>query len=974
MKNATHPSFFRRNVLYGYALLLALCYFLPGPPLTAQSETAPILSLNMNMHTADIKRISVDNRGRKMLSVSKDKTAKLWDIATGALLRTFRSPIGAEDEGALYAGAISPDGRWVALGGWTGKNSEDKNIYLFDVASGEMVKRLSGLPDVVFDIEYSPDGRYLAATLGSEGLLVWRCSDWTLFKTDEDYAKDAYNLAFDAWGRLATVCDDGYLRVYKADFTLEKKIRTTGGKEPFSLAFSPNGQYLALGYSDSPTIQVLDARSLELLYAPNISAASTIDDRLMIVAFSADGQYLAAGGFYSLFQDGAWWHQVRVWQDAGKGAYTDYQAADNSILDIKALPMGGFVFGGSQPDWGGFDPGVGQRTHYAKVDVFNYGAKNKSHFRLGGNGEEIGITPVSDSPLTFVVPTRHLSATASVQPTFFTERNGLKLSDWSDARNPKLNGKTLTFLDEYENCYCVDIANGGGGIVLGTDWYIRLCDALGQERWNRSVPSAAWCVKIDALNRVVAAGLGDGTICWYNYQNGQPLLSLFIHPDRKRWVLWTPSGYYDAAPGAEEFLGWHLNQGQDKAAEFYPLSKFRSTYHRPDVIDLILETLDEAEALRQANAAAGKRPQSVGRNIVQELPPTVRIHSPSDGTEVTENTVRLQYSIDSPNAEPITSLRIQIDGRPVSTERGFKPLAQRLEATVVLPNGKCQVSIIAENRFGTSVPATLNLVGKRVATPGPGFELRPKLYVLAIGVSKYSHKDINKLDYAAKDANDFVACVRKQKGLLYHDVVVKTLTEAQASKDSILNGFDWLVSQTTSRDVAMLFFAGHGVDDNSGNFYYLPANANPEELRRSAVSQGDVQSTVRSVAGKILVFMDACHSGSLMRPIMRRSDLAPDIAAVVNELSAAENGAITFSSATTREFALEDPSWQNGAFTKALVEGLSGKAVVPGQNRITVKSLDAYVSERVKVLTNGKQHPATVFPPNVPDFPIGMVK
>ncbi len=67
-----------------------------------------MLSLNTEMHTARIQRISADRRGRTLLTASNDKTAKLWDISTGTLRRTLRPPIGEGNEGMLYAGALSP--------------------------------------------------------------------------------------------------------------------------------------------------------------------------------------------------------------------------------------------------------------------------------------------------------------------------------------------------------------------------------------------------------------------------------------------------------------------------------------------------------------------------------------------------------------------------------------------------------------------------------------------------------------------------------------------------------------------------------------------------------------------------------------------------------------------------------------------------------------------------------------------------
>ncbi|KJU86398.1 hypothetical protein MBAV_001408, partial [Candidatus Magnetobacterium bavaricum] len=33
-------------------------------------------------------------------------------------------------------------------------------------------------------------------------------------------------------------------------------------------------------------------------------------------------------------------------------------------------------------------------------------------------------------------------------------------------------------------------------------------------------------------------------------------------------MLWTTSGYYDASTGVDELIGWHFNNGKDKAADF----------------------------------------------------------------------------------------------------------------------------------------------------------------------------------------------------------------------------------------------------------------------------------------------------------------------------------------------------------------------------------------------------------------------
>ncbi|HON84541.1 MAG TPA: caspase family protein, partial [Syntrophorhabdaceae bacterium] len=129
----------------------------------------------------------------------------------------------------------------------------------------------------------------------------------------------------------------------------------------------------------------------------------------------------------------------------------------------------------------------------------------------------------------------------------------------------------------------------------------------------------------------------------------------------------------------------------------------------------------------------------------------------------------------------------------------------------------------------------------------------------------------------------------------------------------------------------------------------------------------EIKNTVSSIAGKVAMFVDTCHSGGVMG---KRA--ITDITGVINELTSAENGVVVFASSTGRQYSLEDPQWQNGAFTKAVIEGIAGKADLLGKGKITVNMLDAFIAERVKEITKGKQTPVTTKPNTVPDFPIAV--
>ena len=96
-----------------------------------------------------------------------------------------------------------------------------------------------------------------------------------------------------------------------------------------------------------------------------------------------------------------------------------------------------------------------------------------------------------------------------------------------------------------------------------------------------------------------------------------------------------------------------------------------------------------------------------------------------------------------------------------------------------------------------------------------------------------------------------------------------------------------------------------------------------------------------------------------------------DINAVTDELAAAENGVVVFTSSTGRQFSLEDAAWGNGAFSKALVEGLNGKADLIADAKLTIAELEAWLADRVKSLTGKRQTPTTR-PSAIADFPIAV--
>ena len=366
---------------------------------------------------------------------------------------------------------------------------------------------------------------------------------------------------------------------------------------------------------------------------------------------------------------------------------------------------------------------------------------------------------------------------------------------------------------------------------------------------------------------------------------------------------------------------------------------------------------ERIETERIAAVKAEEERIEAERIAATQRPPIVSIIDPINGTIIESEQVTINYYI---SVTAPTSVRVMVDGRAVQLITD----AKLGENTVIvdIPDRDSRISIVAQNEFGASVPAAVNLIRSEHI-------FKPSLYVLAIGVSNYDNPEL-RLRFPAKDASDFSQAMIRQAGLLYESVDVRLLTDRRATAENIRDGLSWLQSETTSRDVAMLFIAGHGVNDNVGDFFFMPVGADVNRINATCVSYMDIKRTTSAVAGKLIVFMDACHSGNVLGNTTQRAGLVNQ---AVSELTGADNGPVVFTSSTGRQFSLESPEWNNGAFTRALVEGLNGSADLIGRNMITVRSLDVYIADRVKELTQGRQAPTTIIPRSIPDFPIAIV-
>ena len=325
----------------------------PSPVFAKSSKFAEgaQLVIDTQEHTDRVSNVVFTKDGRQVITGSWDKTVRVWDAATGEPLRAIRLPSYAGTQGMIYAMALSPDERFLAVAG-ASVEKELKNvrgggeyISLVDLTTGELADVVGHHLNVIFSLGFSPDGRSIITGAGDndQKALIYSVSPQgkMALATGALLSGKVLGAKFSADGKYAFVADElGMLaRIEPGDLSehkipsstnesIQKPLLLEDGKEArqckgeligesikrkmnkmigreldsscaiYGLAVDPTGAWVAIGDALG-AVQLVPARQ-------GLPDAPALEDKVLLgsnpqggaagaLAFSRDGKRLAVG-------------------------------------------------------------------------------------------------------------------------------------------------------------------------------------------------------------------------------------------------------------------------------------------------------------------------------------------------------------------------------------------------------------------------------------------------------------------------------------------------------------------------------------------------------------------------------------------------------------------------------------------------------------------------------------------------------
>jgi WD40 repeat protein len=769
-------------------------------------------------------------------------------------------------------------------------------------------------------------------------------------------------------GKTIATCGTGReILLFDTDLILQSKIQSE--TVPMGLSYSPNGRYLIAGAGAYPlNVNIYDSQN-------NYAKIATFDKHTNLtkaVAFLDNKTAISGGGEN---------YEIYIWDIKSKKVKTKIVGAGQSVWSVGCE--------GESIAWG--NVAMTQINQHAKLQKsFNLkslllnsissdggfkriNSDGLSHSKGGDDGYSDAVLNITSSGVSITKDdTTGLSHRCYGWYKDYIVSGGsngdLKIYNTSGAQIASLVGHTGEISS---------IALDGDRLVSGSsDQTIKVWDLSklrienGELEYDEDVISIV--IKATKWTRKEVIEKADFirektqlSIYKMNSVAISPLLTLFVGSDNE-WVMWTKEGFFNASKNGAKYIGYHINKGSDKEAEFVSVDKLYKAFYRPDLVEKALDGESLESYAKDIN---------INDILKSGLAPKVAIKT--NLKETKEKNIELELEVCTKDGDKFDNPTLLLNGMAVSIldkNRAIKPTNQNpylncvtFRPLITLSSGENIIGFKATNANGMIESNTDEITINYKGTSNT----KPNLHILAIGVDKYRDGDLQ-LKYSVADAKEITKSLKLNSGGLFGKTFTYELFDKDVTKEKILAKFAEVGTKTTREDVFIFYIAGHGITDaKTGAYFYLPSDfryKNEDSIRTSGVGQDDFTLALSRIqALKSITLIDTCNSGSFAEALASRGVLQKT---AIDKLARA-TGRATLVASSKDQVALEGFEG-HGVFTYTMMEALDGKGYKGG--KITIKNLASYIEDVLPERTYQKWGYEQVPQSHITgtDFPIGV--
>lgn len=200
-------------------------------------------------------------------------------------------------------------------------------------------------------------------------------------------------------------------------------------------------------------------------------------------------------------------------------------------------------------------------------------------------------------------------------------------------------------------------------------------------------------------------------------------------------------------------------------------------------------------------------------------------------------------------------------------------------------------------------------------------------WALIVGVGTFQDPKIPKLKYASKDARDFRDYLIREAN--FQPDHVRILLDEKATQRRVLSelGNRFLARVAKPDDLVVLFFSSHGSPahaDLRGKNFVVAYDSDPEDLFTTGIEMDKILDSIQSrvLSERVLLLLDACHSGGAVVANAKGLSRPANFDA---EALAQGSGQLVICSSEPDEASFESKRYQNGIFTRKLLDALRTK-------------------------------------------------